>query len=96
MGYYVYLLECSDKSLYCGWTVDLKNRLRTHLSGKGSKFVRSRLPAKMVYYESLESKHLAMCREAAIKKLNKEQKLSLISSKNNLYVSENELPGFGN
>jgi len=52
-----------------------------HESGKGSKYVRSRLPFKIVYTERLENRSLAAKREIAIKKLNKKQKEILISSK---------------
>ena len=83
--FYVYMLECSDGSLYTGYTVNLTNRVKTHNQGKGSKYVRSRLPAKLVYHEVLGSKSDAMKREYAIKQLNRASKLKLIQDK----VSEN-------
>lgn len=49
---YVYILECSDNTLYTGWTTDLKKRISAHNSGKGAKYTKSRLPVKLVYFES--------------------------------------------
>jgi putative endonuclease len=44
----VYLVQCSDKSLYCGITSDLQKRLEAHNSGKGAKYTRSRRPVTLV------------------------------------------------
>lgn len=75
---YTYILECSDGSLYCGWTNDLKKRLITHNSGKGGKYTRSRLPVRLVYYEIHPTREEAMQREWAIKHLSRKEKLELI------------------
>lgn len=77
------MLKCSDGSLYTGWTNDFKKRLKTHNSGKGAKYTRSRLPAVPVYVEFLPNKMLATKREAAIKKLNRSKKHQLIDSYSN-------------
>ena len=81
---YVYLLKCSDSSLYCGWTFDIPDRLSMHRSGKGSKYVRSRLPVSLVYCESRHSKSDALRREAAIKHLSRKEKIMLLDSVDNL------------
>ena len=78
---YTYLVMCRDKSLYCGWTNDIKNRMDKHNKGKGAKYTRCRRPVKLVYYENFETKSLAMKREYAIKKLTRKQKLQLIEIK---------------
>lgn len=75
---YIYILKCSDNSLYTGWTNDLKKRLETHNSGKGSKYTRSRLPVEIVYFEEFKNKSDAMKREYEIKKLSRKNKLILI------------------
>ena len=49
--YFVYILRCADASLYTGVTNDIPHRLKEHNRGKGSAYVRSRLPAKLVYKE---------------------------------------------
>ena len=77
---YVYLLRCSDKTLYCGWTTDLKKRLDTHNSGHGAKYTRSRLPVELVYYEEFGSKEEAMSREWQIKHMSRSKKLELIEN----------------
>lgn len=77
---YTYLLQCSDHTLYCGWTNDLQKRLTSHNTGKGAKYTRSRLPVTLVYFETFETKQEAMKREAAIKKLSRKEKLALIAA----------------
>lgn len=76
---YVYILECIDKTLYTGWTIDLDNRLQTHNLGKASKYTRARLPVKLVYFEIYDSKIDAQKREWQIKQLTRKEKLKLIS-----------------
>ena len=75
---YVYILECADKSLYTGWTVDLDKRLKKHNEGTASKYTRARLPVKLVYYEIYDNKIDAQKREWYIKKLSRKEKLKLI------------------
>ncbi|MEG6615027.1 threonine synthase [Peptococcaceae bacterium 1198_IL3148] len=79
----MYMLQCRDGSLYTGYTIDIEHRLAEHNQGRGSKYVRSRLPAKLVYYETYNSKEIAMRREAQIKRLPKQLKIQLI--RNHLY-----------
>ena len=80
MSYYVYLLCCSDGTLYTGSTDDVERRLAVHQSGKGAKYTRSRLPVELVYSEALPDKSAALRREAAIKKLPREKKLALVQA----------------
>lgn len=75
---WVYILRCADDTLYCGWTNDLDHRLKTHNSGKGAKYTRSRLPVELVYSEALESTSAALHRECEIKKLSRKEKMELI------------------
>ena len=77
---YVYIVECSDGSLYTGWTTDVAKRVEAHNSGKGAKYTRSRRPVKLVYTEELPTKEEALSREAQIKKLTSVNKRQLISS----------------
>lgn len=74
----MYILSCNDGSLYTGWTTDLENRVKSHNSGKGAKYTRSRLPVKLMYYEEFSDKSHALKRESEIKKLTHNQKLDLI------------------
>lgn len=75
---FVYMVECSDGSLYTGWTTDVEARIAAHNSGSGAKYTRSRLPVKLVYSEELEDRSAALKREAAIKKMTREKKELLI------------------
>lgn len=76
---YVYILKCSDNTLYTGWTTSLERRLKAHNNGKGAKYTKPRLPVEIVYFEEFQDKKEAMKREYAIKQLSREEKLNLIS-----------------
>ncbi|KLE17316.1 GIY-YIG nuclease family protein [Clostridium sp. C8] len=76
---YIYILKCSDNTLYTGWTTDLEKRLKVHNTGKGAKYTRVRLPVEIVYFEEFEYKKDAMKREYAIKQLSRNEKLKLIN-----------------
>jgi putative endonuclease len=80
-GWIVYLLRCSDGSLYTGITNDFPKRLKAHAAGKASKYTRSRLPVKLVYSEPKRSKSAALKREAAIKKLRRAEKDNLVAER---------------
>ena len=77
MLWIVYILKCSDKSLYTGITNDLEKRLQLHASGKGSKYTRGRGPFKLVHQEIFKTRSLASKRELFIKKLNRLDKIKL-------------------
>ena len=79
---YVYILKCSDNTLYTGWTNNLEKRIATHNSGKVAKYTRNRLPVELAYFETFEDKSSALKREYAIKQLPRYKKLDLINSKN--------------
>ena len=78
MPYFVYLLECRDRSLYCGYTNDLKKRVETHNAGKGGKYTARKRPVRLVYSERFGSRGEAMRREIEIKKMTRNEKLRLI------------------
>lgn len=79
MSYFVYILECSDKTLYTGITKDVNKRLEEHNSNeKGAKYTKARRPVKLLYEESSLNRSTASKREYEIKKFTKLQKLQLI------------------
>lgn len=83
---YVYILQCSDDSLYTGWTTNLERRLSEHNTGRGGRYTRIHRPVEMVFTEEHPTRSAAMQREAAIKRWNRSRKLALIKShQNNLY-----------
>ena len=73
----VYILECSDNTLYTGITNDMENRLAKHTDGTGAKYTRGRAPYKIVYTELHDTKGSALKREAEIKSFSRDQKLKL-------------------
>ena len=81
---YVYLLRCSDDTLYCGWTTDLEKRLDAHNNASGAKYTRSRRPVELVYFEEYDSKEEAMSREWKIKQMSRKQKMELIKNRRSL------------
>ena len=78
---YTYLVRCADGTFYCGWTNDLDKRIKAHNEGRGAKYTRSRRPVPLVYWEEFSTKTEAMQREAAVKKLTRQQKERLIARK---------------
>jgi putative endonuclease len=76
---FVYLLRCADDSLYCGWTVDLDRRLTAHTAGRGSAYVRRRLPARYAAVWRAQTRAHARSAEARIKRLPRAAKLALLA-----------------
>ena len=77
---YTYLVECADGTLYCGWTNDIDKRMKAHNEGKGAKYTRSRLPVRLVYFETFDTKEKAMSREYYIKRMSRDEKLKLVKN----------------
>lgn len=78
MGFYVYLMRCADGSLYAGYTTDLQRREQAHNAGRGGKYTRSHRPVSLVWWEECPDKGTALRREAAVKKLKRQEKLALV------------------
>lgn len=72
--WWLYALRCRDGSIYCGITTDVSRRVRQHNEGKGSKYVRSRLPAELVFSLLIGPKSEALKAELKFKKLSKRAK----------------------
>ncbi len=77
-GYYIYMVECTDGSLYTGWTTDPERRVKEHNAGKGALYTRWRGPVKLRYLEEAPDRSAAQRREIAIKKLPRQKKLLLV------------------
>lgn len=80
-NHYVYILQCKDKTLYTGYTVDVEQRIKLHEAGKGAKYTRGRGPFTLLYEECFPTKSAAMKREYEIKSWSRTKKLSLINEK---------------
>ncbi len=76
--WYVYILRCSDGTLYIGITNDLDKRIKAHSEGHGARYTRSRRPVVLVYRETEESRSVATIREAAIKRMSRKRKEEMI------------------
>ncbi len=78
--YFVYILECKDKSLYTGITTDVARRFKQHKNGKGGHYTSSREVTAILYKEEHPDRSSALKREAQIKRLSREEKLELVSN----------------
>jgi putative endonuclease len=87
VGWWLYIVRCTDDTLYTGITTDVARRLREHAGGVGAKFFRGRRPAGLVFLEGGHTRSSASAREAAVKRLRRPAKLALIAS------AANELSG---
>ena len=83
MNWQVYIIRCSDGSLYTGITLDIERRLSQHGSNAGAKYFRGRRPEAVVYLEGGHNRSTASRREARIKQLGRAAKLRLIGSASN-------------
>ena len=81
---YVYMLRCKDGTLYTGVTADVERRVAQHNAGKGAKYLRGRLPARLVYREACPSRGEALRRELRIKALSRQEKEALIADEGHL------------
>lgn len=76
----VYILLCSDGTLYTGITTDLERRISQHARGRGAKYFRGRRPERLLYLEQGHDRSTASRREAAIKMMKRAEKELLIAS----------------
>jgi len=79
----VYIIHCTDNTLYTGITTDIERRYVQHSMQQGAKYFRGRKPKKLVYQENGHDRSTASKREIEIKKLSRVAKLQLIRSHSN-------------
>ena len=77
-SHFVYIVRCSDNSLYTGYTNNIEARINKHNAGKGAKYTKIRRPVVLVYQEMYETKSEALHREYEIKTFTRQRKLKLI------------------
>jgi putative endonuclease len=83
MSWYLYVLQCSDDTLYAGITTDISRRVKEHnVSSKGAKYTRSRRPVKVIYTVKFVDRSTAQIAEISFKKKTRPQKLDIIKTKN--------------
>ena len=78
---FVYLLRCSDGSLYCGWSTDPERRLRQHQAGTASRYTRRRLPVELVWTKACADRSEALREEIRIKRLPPAEKRRLVAGR---------------
>ena len=87
--YHLYIVQCSDNTLYTGITKELNRRIDEHnFSDKGAKYTKARRPVILVYHEVHTDRSSASKREYAIKKMSRQKKRSLIDSFNSQVSSQ--------
>ena len=80
--YYLYILECADKTLYTGITVDLQRRVKEHNTSKlGAKYTKARRPVKLVYSKKFRNRSTASKAESRIKQMSRTEKLKILNRK---------------
>ncbi|MDD4202182.1 MAG: GIY-YIG nuclease family protein [Candidatus Omnitrophica bacterium] len=77
--YYLYIIKCSDQSLYTGITTDITRRIKEHNAGKGGKYTRAKCPVNLMYKELHKNRSEAQIREAYIKSWTRAKKLKLFT-----------------
>lgn len=82
--WYVYIVECSDGSLYTGISNNVNKRLIAHNKGKGAKYTRSRLPVELRAIFEVENRSKASKEEYRIKQLSRAEKMKLISNSSDI------------
>ena len=75
---FMYILECSDRSLYVGSTWDLDRRLSQHLQGEGAQYTRNRLPVRLIYSEYYSRIENAFLREKQVQRWSRSKRLALV------------------
>jgi len=83
MDWQVYIILCSDNSLYTGITTDPVRRLRQHATGRGAKYFRGRRPEKLLYLETGHTRSSAGRREVELKRLTHAGKYLLAATERN-------------
>lgn len=79
--YFVYILECADKTFYVGSTNNLEKRLHQHNNSKsGAHYTKIRRPVKLVHSEKFDTYAKSRAREAEIKRMSRKDKSAIISS----------------
>ncbi|MCK4796009.1 MAG: GIY-YIG nuclease family protein [Spirochaetes bacterium] len=76
--WFIYIVKCSDKTLYTGITKNIEKRINEHNNKKGAKYTKPRTPVALIYKEKCNSRSDAAKRENEIKRMQRKQKLSLI------------------
>ncbi len=94
--YFVYIIECKDKSLYTGITTDVERRFKEHQAGIGGRYTSAKKVVKIVYKEKYPNRSSALKREAEIKGWPREKKLNLINNNNSKISKKGDKDNYRN
>jgi len=78
--FFVYIVQCRDGTYYTGSTNNIDNRVKLHNKGHGAKYLRGKLPVKLVYAKEYHYYKNVLRRERDIKKMTRKQKEKLIAN----------------
>jgi len=78
-NWFLYIVRCSDGTLYTGITTEISRRVKEHNARKGAFYTKNKTPVKLVYQEDAKDRSEALKREKAIKRLTRKEKLELIA-----------------
>ncbi len=85
--YYIYIVQCRDKSLYTGITTDVVRRIKEHNGKKsGAKYTRAKGPVKLVYLKKYPDRSSASVEEARVKSLSRAEKIEFIKNGRKEYL----------
>ncbi len=76
--FYVYIIEDKNGTYYTGYTQDVQKRLELHQKGQGAKYLRGKMPLKLVYVKEYRYYKLALHAELKIKSYTRERKEELV------------------
>lgn len=93
-GWQLYVLQCSDGTLYTGITNNVSRRLAAHNSGRGAKYTRSRKPCLMIAKSSLFSQKICARAERMFKKLTRSKKEYFLLDGIDTFIFRSVLPSF--
>lgn len=79
--FHAYIVVCADGTYYTGSTGDLKKRVESHNKGRGAKYLRGKLPVRVVFARGYRYYKLALTAERKIKTLTRKQKEVLIGNR---------------
>ena len=78
--YFVYIVECKNGTYYTGYTNNLENRVKLHNSGRGAKYLKGKLPVKLVFAKPYRYYKNALNKEKEVKKFSRREKEALVRS----------------
>lgn len=77
--FWVYIVECRDKTFYTGFTPDISHRIELHNKGRGAKYTRDRRPVKLIWCREYKYFKKAFLEEKRIKRLTRAGKEALVN-----------------